>query len=896
MEFGSEYIYASIEEDEEAVSDGEEEDWMYPSPDSGLSVGSEAILIEQGGASGALGAPPTGTSTSADSVRLQPGHPPAPPPPTASAARLSSSSLFASPVPAALAGRASRASCSVDGRESQFPALPVPPRRHLGKSVTERIGAYSQHQRQRHSTRTADVNVVCICFSQLVSPANMHTGDPVRCSNCSAILSSISQVTTVSDGSHQWCCDFCDYLNVVELHPAEQPRNYDVTYMVAPPPCVPTDPSRSSDSLVIFCIDISGSMSVSTEVPGSLNLKGRRVLENYHRFMEAGDGNQLLPSQRYKTVTNVTRLQAVQAAIDQQLTDLARDHPQQRPAIITFNNDVTFIGDGICEPVRIAEHNLHNKEVLVKAGLSAPMPGPANATRSVLASKLFELEEGGRTALGPALVMAVAVASKVRGSRIVLCTDGLANVGLGDMEGQLQQGADADDKRSQQASEFYRELGSEAASKGVSISVVTILGTSCKLAQLSVVAQQTSGQVSTVDPLKLEKEFSSVLRQEVLATNATATFVVHKSLYIETEAGEPMVHRIHHGNVKRNSEITFKFGVKKDYRQALRTLSKQTTAASVAAPVPAPTPTPTCSAVVGAAAAEAPQRGTDAATASVHSAPLQESVQESSKQHAAAKVITDETPMAAAAVPAVADLLTYPTQAQFASPVAFTPADLQTCGRSSGTAPTQSGHADVAVTIPAATSDAPSSSVLVEQKQTMYSSTAATTTTTTTTSATTASTTTRPVPDEVCFQIQVEYTDLAGGRALRVHTVKRPITIDRGLSEKKIKPAVISVHAEQQAGRHMMCGRSDASKDYLERNLKLLSRSTGSRSAANALFSRVRPQMTDRGAERSEDSVFAGCYENATSHLALYEEDTHPFPRQPGQKAKGKKEGKEQKD
>lgn len=42
------------------------------------------------------------------------------------------------------------------------------------------------------------------------------------------------------------------------------------------------------------------------------------------------------------------------------------------------------------------------------------------------------IEETGPTALGPALLTSVAMASEGgQGSTVVLCTDGLANVGLG---------------------------------------------------------------------------------------------------------------------------------------------------------------------------------------------------------------------------------------------------------------------------------------------------------------------------------------------------------------------------------------------------------------------------------------------------------------------------------
>ena len=45
------------------------------------------------------------------------------------------------------------------------------------------------------------------------------------------------------------------------------------------------------------------------------------------------------------------------------------------------------------------------------------------------------LEEGGSTALGPALLSAIEMATAgKRGSKVVVCTDGLANLGIGSLE------------------------------------------------------------------------------------------------------------------------------------------------------------------------------------------------------------------------------------------------------------------------------------------------------------------------------------------------------------------------------------------------------------------------------------------------------------------------------
>ncbi len=66
----------------------------------------------------------------------------------------------------------------------------------------------------------------------------------------------------------------------------------------------------------------------------------------------------------------------------------------------------------------------------------------------------LRLEEGGATALGPALYYSVLEASKKNGSQVILCTDGLANKGIGNL----------DDTES--GSLFYKELSSYAKTNG----------------------------------------------------------------------------------------------------------------------------------------------------------------------------------------------------------------------------------------------------------------------------------------------------------------------------------------------------------------------------------------------------------------------------------------------
>lgn len=86
----------------------------------------------------------------------------------------------------------------------------------------------------------------------------------------------------------------------------------------------------------------------------------------------------------------------------------------------------------------IAGDKLHNYDFLLQNGIEiskTQFQKPIKETKKHLQQKLMSLEETGPTALGPAVLTAIALAGEgAPGSSVVICTDGLANVGLGNFE------------------------------------------------------------------------------------------------------------------------------------------------------------------------------------------------------------------------------------------------------------------------------------------------------------------------------------------------------------------------------------------------------------------------------------------------------------------------------
>jgi len=70
---------------------------------------------------------------------------------------------------------------------------------------------------------------------------------------------------------------------------------------------------------------------------------------------------------------------------------------------------------------------------------------------------LYSIQENGQTALGPAILFAINLLQGVTsGSKIILCTDGISNIGISSIEG-VTRSEDIESLNS-----FYKEVGKQA--------------------------------------------------------------------------------------------------------------------------------------------------------------------------------------------------------------------------------------------------------------------------------------------------------------------------------------------------------------------------------------------------------------------------------------------------
>jgi hypothetical protein len=172
------------------------------------------------------------------------------------------------------------------------------------------------------------------------------------------------------------------------------------------------------------------------------------------------------------------------------------------------------------------------------------------------------LEETGPTALGPGIVTAIALAGEgAPGSTVIVCTDGLANVGLGAFDG-----VHSEDQE-KKIQEFYEIVGQYAKQKGVTVNIISIIGEECNIDTLSKISELTGGEVQRVDPKNLIDNFSNILNLPVLATNVQLKVKLHKGLEFRNEdaaslSEDKTILARDLGNVNEDTEVTFEYKMK----------------------------------------------------------------------------------------------------------------------------------------------------------------------------------------------------------------------------------------------------------------------------------------------------------------------------------------------
>eukprot|EP01132_Coremiostelium_polycephalum_P003718 gene3718-4631_t len=370
--------------------------------------------------------------------------------------------------------------------------------------------------------------------------------------------------------NNKWTCEFCSTVNDIQLNKEEIPQSNIVDYILEPAPIGPDQKNINSDddekkskdeSVILYCIDISGSMMQATLIDNNMaNILGVK------------------PSSPNLPVY-VPRFTLIKYAIEAQITELKKQYPHRKVGIITFGSEVRVVGDCKMRSIEPPRHKFYDMSYLLETGSSCPAGNlePISKSFDGLVSFLKNLSSSGFTALGPAVTTAVGMCTKFPGSKIIVCTDGCSNEGLGKLDDNNYLAS----VNLVETNGFYHDIGVLAQQNGVSISVFGIKGQDCRLEQLGKLADKTSGEINLVEPSNLLDDLKVVFDLPTLATNVTIKLKLHHQLFINSNNSNTNTstttttttttnqqnntdkdNGILIGNVNRNTTTAFEYGLK----------------------------------------------------------------------------------------------------------------------------------------------------------------------------------------------------------------------------------------------------------------------------------------------------------------------------------------------
>jgi len=456
-------------------------------------------------------------------------------------------------------------------------------------------GAKEKKKKKKYRERV-DVNVVSIDLTNLGANCTFGTGDPISCKKCGVFFSHLSKLMGANTGTTEqlkcspkdsssggdfenvaiWKCEFCMHSNPIIREEIPDTSLSTQEYILAPPPIAEeslANSNRQDLGVVIPCVDTSGSMCISSELEEKVKIRGD-VTSRLNDLRVGGDElDQWLPNEN-RNVSYVSRLQCVQAAISSLIDDLKEHKKETRVGLVTFSDKVSIHGDGSGQPFVVSGSSLDDFDSMVEIGkLNKPLSLQSRSiehTANSITERLFALEEGGPTGLGPAVVAAIAGAAEFNrktntsNAKVVLATDGLANIGVGSLE--------TDDRidSAVKTHQFYSMLGDWASKAGVTVDVFGIEGENCDIENLGTLADRTGGSVNLVNPINLLTDFGHMLASNKVASEVSVKVYIHSGVEFRGEdVGSICQNENHSHLVKEVGTVTedtapmsFEFNVK----------------------------------------------------------------------------------------------------------------------------------------------------------------------------------------------------------------------------------------------------------------------------------------------------------------------------------------------
>jgi hypothetical protein len=355
-----------------------------------------------------------------------------------------------------------------------------------------------------------------ITFEEFSSSEEVIKGKPIMCSNCGAIVTDISNIKKDPKVGTYFECEFCGSVIVIDPDSLPGAITENTEWLIAGESFGKGIPKGNA---LIAALDVSGSMH----------------------------GN---------------KLEGVKHSLISTIKAYSKSKDDAIFGIVTFESSLRIYSpEGEIIKI-ISGDTLYDKKQIEKEVAKNSWVRKQLAKMSIKSTAkdwqetIKQMRTLGSTALGPAVVAAKVMNMYAGTGRILLLTDGMANVGLGSLSGASPEGK-----------EFYENIGLELKKEGIILDIVGIAGQgSLELETLAKMPQLTGGDLFYVDLSELGDSFSMIAGDEILGRNAKIKIILPEEVELSNVSGTGVLERkikrgedIMIGGLTRSRSVAFEF-------------------------------------------------------------------------------------------------------------------------------------------------------------------------------------------------------------------------------------------------------------------------------------------------------------------------------------------------
>ncbi|MFW9808072.1 MAG: hypothetical protein ACFFE6_01720 [Candidatus Thorarchaeota archaeon] len=330
--------------------------------------------------------------------------------------------------------------------------------------------------------------VLRVEFGHLAHETTKIVGKPIACHKCNGFLLSVDQIQEDPKVGKHFVCPFCGTLNIIEGEVVV--AGDDTDFVIEGPP----DPETATETIAVGGKSFLGLIDVSGSMAGA-------------------------------------NLAAVKRSLNTSIDSLAANAPDTMFGLIEFESSVVARNLENGNPVELPRNSFASLNDIMNATkklLDDVKLIGVGKNQDKLKKHVQALRDQGGTALGPAVGMAFVIAKHRNVGRVVLLTDGLANEGIGALEGY----------QVTPASKYYEDLGKMFMELGTAVDVVGIAsGAGMELQTLGLLPEATGGQMYYVTPNELDRSLSELAGASLLGRDVEVRLVTPPGVKVKDASG-----------------------------------------------------------------------------------------------------------------------------------------------------------------------------------------------------------------------------------------------------------------------------------------------------------------------------------------------------------------------